>query len=127
MSLKSKLKVENSVVLAFSIFHAIAGVAWAAILVASNLIAPPHIAVLAFLSFITAYGLIQMRKWAVLLTTVILFLGTAGTAPVLYSSINSQTFSPSLGALLFNLSLIIYLVLLLLAFFYVAAKREDFE
>ena len=127
MSLKSKLKVENSIVLAFSIFHAIAGVAWAAILVASNLIAPPHIAVLAFLSFITAYGLIQMRKWAVLLTTVILFLGTAGTVPVLYSSINSQTFSPSLGALLFNLSLIIYLVLLLLAFFYVAAKREDFE
>jgi hypothetical protein len=127
MSLKSKLKVENSVVLAFSIFHAIAGVAWAAILVASNLITPPHIAVLAFLSFITAYGLIQMRKWAVLLTTVIFFLGTASTAPVLYSSINSQTFSPSLGALLFNLSLIIYIALLLFAFFYVAAKREDFE
>ena len=127
MSLKSKLKVENSVVLAFSIFHAIAGVAWAAILVASNLIAPPHIGILAFLSFITAYGLIQMRKWAVLLTTIIFFLGTAGTVPALYSSINNQTFSPSLGALLFNLSLILYVVLLLFGFVYVAAKREDFE
>ena len=127
MSLKSKLKVENSVVLAFSIFHAIAGVAWAAILVASNLIAPPHIGILAFLSFITAYGLIQMRKWAVLLTTIIFLLGTAGTVPVLYSSINNQTFSPNLGALLFNLSLILYVVLSLFGFVYVAAKRENFE
>jgi hypothetical protein len=127
MSLKSKLKVENSVVLVFSIFHAIAGVAWAAILVVSNLKSPSHIGILAFLSFITAYGLIQMRKWAVLLSTVIFFLGTAGTVPVLYSSINSQTFSPSLGTLLFNLSLILYVVLLLFGFVYVAAKRDSFE
>ncbi|MFQ5758321.1 MAG: hypothetical protein ACE5IF_01440 [Candidatus Bathyarchaeia archaeon] len=125
--MKSKLKVENSVVLAFSIFHAIAGGAWVFILVASKLIAPPHIGVLAFLSFITAYGLIQMRKWAVLLTTILFFLGTASTAPVLYASIKSQTFSPSLGALLFNLALIVYVVLLLFAFVYVAAKREKFE
>lgn len=127
MSWKSKLKVENSVVLAFSIFYAIVGVSMVFILVASNLIAPPHIGVLAFLSFITAYGLVQMRKWAVLLTTVLFFLGTACTAPVLYSSINSQTFSPSWGALLFNLSLIVYVILSLSAFVYVAAKREKFE
>ena len=127
MSLKSKFRVENSVVLAFSIFYVIAGGAYAFILVASNFIAPPHIGVLAFLSFITAYGLIKTRKWAVLLTTVIFFLGAAFSIPVLYSSINSQTFSSSLGALLFNLTLIVYVVLLLFAFVYVAAKREKFE
>ncbi len=127
MSLKSKLKVENSVVLAFSIFYVIAGGAYAYILVAANPITPPHIGVLAFLSFITAYGLIKMRKWAVLLTTALFFLGAAVSIPVLYSSINSQTFSSSLGALLFNSALIVYVVLSLFAFVYVAAKRENFE
>ena len=127
MSLKSKLKIGNSMVLAFSIFYAIAGGAYVFILVAGNFRAPPHIGVLAFLSFITAYGLIQMRRWAVLLTTVLFFLGATFSIPVLYSSINSQTFSSSLGALLFNLTLIVYVVLLLFAFVYVAAKREGFE
>ena len=127
MSLKSKLKVENSVVLAFSIFYAIAGGAYVFILVAWNFRAPPHIGVLAFLSFVSAYGLIQMRKWAVLLTTVLFFLGAAFSIPVLFASINSQTFSSSLGSLVFNLTLIAYLILLLCGFVYVAAKRESFE
>ena len=127
MSLKTKLRVENLGVLAFSIFYVIAGGSMFFLVLASSFTAPPHIGVLAFLSFITAYGLIQMRKWAVLLTTVLFFLGTAYTAPVLYSSINSQTFSPSWGALLFNLSLIVYVILSLSAFVYVAAKREKFE
>ncbi len=127
MSLKSKLKIENSVVLAFSIFYVIVGVAMVFILAASHFIAPPHIGVLAFLSFIAAYGLIQMRKWVVLLTTVLFFLGLAFSVPVLYSSINSQPFSSNLGALLLNLALIGYVVLSLFAFLYVAAKREKFE
>ncbi len=127
MSLKSKLKVESSVVLAFSIFYAIAGGAYVFILAVSDFMAPPHIGVLAFLSFVTAYGLIQMRRWVVLLTTVLFLLGTAFSIPMLYSSINSQTFSSSLGALLFHLILIVYVVLLLFAFAYVAAKRDNFE
>lgn len=127
MSLRSKLKVENSVVLAFSIFYAIAGGAMVFILAASNFMAPSNIGVLAFLSFVTAYGLIQMRKWVVLLTTVLFFLGAAFSIPLLLASINSQTFSSSLGALLFNLTLIFYVILSLFAFVYVAAKRENFE
>ena len=127
MSLKSKLKVENSVALAFSIFYVIVGGALVFLLAASNFIAPPHIGVLAFLSFVTAYGLIKMRKWAVLLTTVLFFLGAAFSIPVLYSSINSQTFSSSSEALLFNLTLIVYAILSLSAFVYVVAKRENFE
>ena len=127
MSLKSKLRVENSAVLAFSIFYVIAGGTMSFILVASKFVAPPHIGVLAFLSFITAYSLIQMRKWAVLLTTVLFLLGAAFSIPVLYASVSSHTFSSSLGVLLLNLALVIYLVLSLFAFVYVAAKRERFE
>jgi len=127
MSLKSKLKIENSVVLIFSTFQVIAGGAMIFVLVVSNFIAPPHIGVLALLSFIGAYGLIKMRRWAVLLTTALFFLGAAFSIPVLYSSISSQTFSSSQGALILNSALIAYVVLLLFAFLYVAAKREKFE
>jgi len=127
MSLKSKLKVENPVVLMFSIFYVIAGGAMVFILAASNPIAPPHIGVLAFLSFIMAYGLIKMRKWAFLLATALFLLGATFSIPVLYWSINSQTFSSSLGALLFNLTLIVYVLMSLFAFVYTAAKRENFE
>ena len=126
MSWKSKLKIEDSVVLVFSIFYAIVGVSMVFILVASNLMAPPHIGVLAFLSFITAYSLIQMRKRTVLLTTVLFFLGVAFSIPVLVWLTITQAFSSSFGALLFS-SLIVYVVLSLSAFMYVAAKREKFE
>jgi uncharacterized membrane protein (DUF2068 family) len=115
MSLKSKLKVENPVVLMFSIFYVIAGGAMV------------FIGVLAFLSFIMAYGLIKMRKWAFLLATALFLLGATFSIPVLYWSINSQTFSSSLGALLFNLTLIVYVLMSLFAFVYTAAKRENFE
>jgi hypothetical protein len=126
MSLKSKFKIENSVVLAFSIFYTIAGGAYILILAVSDF-ELFYVGVLAFLSFLTAYGLIQMRRWAVLLATVLFFLGAAFSIPVLYASINSQTFYPSLGALLFHFALIAYIILSLSAFVYVAAKRENFE
>ncbi len=126
MSLKSKFKIENSVVLAFSIFYTIAGGAYVLILAVSDF-ELFHVGVLAFLCFLTAYGLIRMRRWAVLLTTVLFFLGVAFSIPVLYASINSQTFHPSLGALLFHLALIAYVILSLSAFVYVATKRENFE
>ena len=127
MSLKTRLRVENLGVLAFSIFYVVAGGSMLFLVLASSFTAPPHIGVLAFLSFITAYSLIQMRKWAVLLTTVLLLLGAAFSIPVLFVSISSQTFSSNLGTLLSNLALIAYTLISLFAFVYVAAKRELFE
>ncbi|NIP66976.1 hypothetical protein GWN63_02940 [Candidatus Bathyarchaeota archaeon] len=126
MSWKPKLKVENFMVLAFSIFYTIAGVAHAFILVISNFEFYP-VAVLAILSLVTAYGLLKMRRWTVLLATVLFFLGAAFSIPVLYSSISIHSFSASLEVLLLNLALILYLVLSLFGFVYVAAKREEFE
>ena len=127
MSLKSKLKAEHSGVLAFSVFYVIAGGGLLYLTLAASFMAPPHIGVLALLSFITAYSLVQMRKWAVLLTTALFFLGAAFSIPVLFVSVNSQTFSSSLGALMLNLALIVYALLSFFAFLYVAAKREQFQ
>jgi hypothetical protein len=127
MSLKARLRVENLGVLVFSVFYAVAGGLMLFLVLASSLTAPPHIGVLALFSFITAYGLLQMRKWAVLLTTALFLLGVAFSVPVLYVSISNQTFSSSLGTLLLNSALIAYTLLSLFTFAYVAARRELFE
>jgi uncharacterized membrane protein (DUF2068 family) len=126
MSLKSKIKVESLGITVFSIFYAIAGVAITSILVLSNFTVP-HAAVLAFLSLITAYGLFKTKKWSVLLTIIIFFLGTAFSAPILYRSIVINPSSSGLEASLLNLALIIYLIMLFASFLYVAAKREEFQ
>jgi len=126
MALKSKLKVESLGVAVFSIFYAIVGVAIISILVLSNFTIP-HAMVLAFLSLMTAYGLFRMKKWAVLLTIILFFLGTAFSAPLLYHSIMVEPFFSSLEASLLNLTLIAYIIMLFVALLYVATKRENFQ
>ena len=126
MALKSKLKVESLGVAVFSIFYAIVGVVIISILVLSNFTIP-HAMVLAFLSLITAYGLFRMKKWAVLLTIILFFLGTAFSAPLLYHSIMVGPFFSSLETSLLNLTLIGYMIGLFAALLYVAASRENFQ
>ena len=126
MTLKSKLKVESLGVAVFSIFYAIVGVAIISILVLSNFTIP-HMVVLAFLSLITAYGLFKMKKWSVLLTVILFFLGTAFGAPLLYRSIVVDPFFSSLETSLLNLTLITYMIMLFAALIYVVAKKENFQ
>ena len=126
MSLKSKLKVEKLGVVAFSVFYAVAGGAQAFILVLSNFTLV-HVGFLAVLSLVTAYGLVRMRRWSVSLVAILFFLGTTFGATTLYSSVMQQTFYPSLGALLFHLTIIAYLILTTVAFMYVRANRESFQ
>ena len=126
MTLKSKLKVESLGVAVFSIFYAIVGVAIISILVLSNFTIP-HMAVLAFLSLVTAYGLFRMKKWSVLLTIVLFFLGTTFGVTTLYGSIMIEPFFSSIETSLLNLTLIAYMIGLFAALLYVAAKRENFQ
>jgi len=126
MALKSKLKVESLGVAVFSIFYAIVAVAIISILVLSNFTIP-HAMVLAFLSLMTAYGLFRMKKWAVILTIILFFLGTAFSAPLLYHSIMVEPFFSSLETSLLNLTLIAYIIMLFVALLYVATKRENFQ
>ena len=124
--MKSKLKVEKLGVVAFSLFYAVAGAAQAFILVLSNFTLV-HVGFLAVLSLVTAYGLVRMRRWSVFLTAILFFLGTTFGAATLYSSIMRQTFYPSLGALLFHLTIIAYVIMTTVAFIYVRTKRESFR
>jgi hypothetical protein len=126
MALKSKLKVESLGVAVFSIFYAIVGVVIISILALCNFTLP-HMVVLALLSLITAYGLFRMKKWAVLLTVVLFFLGVAFSVPLLYRSIMMEPFFSGLETSLLNLTLIAYIFMLFVALLYVVAKRENFQ
>ncbi len=126
MSLKSKLKFEKPGVLAVSMFYVVVGGAEALILVFSNF-RLVHVGPLAVLSLITAYGLIRMKKWSVPLAIILFFPAMTFGATNLYASVTLQTFNPSLEILLFHLALIVYLILMFIAFIYVVAVRENFK
>ena len=104
-----------------SLFYATSGVWFLSIVNVSALL---NVAILAVLSLITACGLFHMKKWSIWLVVILFFLGTTFGATTLYNSVILQTFE---GALLFHTALIVYMIMLLTAFVYVAAKREKFE
>lgn len=126
MLLKWKLRVEKVGVTVISVFYAVVGCLLLVYVFLSSLRAPPHVPVLGFLSLITAYGLIKMRKWSVILVIAFFFVGTTFGAAELYSSVARETFNPNLETLLFHLALIAYLILIAVATIYVMARRTNF-
>jgi len=126
MPLKSKLKVENLGMLAVSVFYVIVGVAEILILAFSDF-KLVHVAPLAVLGLIAAYGLIAGKKWAIMLAIILFFPATTFGATALYASIIRHTFSASLEILLLHLGLIVYLILSFIALMFVVAVRKKFE
>ena len=124
MTLKSRFNTKNPMVLLFSIFYIIVGVVEVGYWALENFSAPPHIVVLGILSLITAYGFFRMKKWSVPLVIGLFLLGITFGAITLNTSLVLQTFG---GAPLFHTALIAYMIILLLAFIYTIAKREDFN
>lgn len=124
--MKSKLKVENWGMLVVSVFYVVVGVAEILILAFSDFTLV-HVAPLAILSLIAAYGLIRGNKWSIMLTVILFFPATTFGATSLYASIMRETFSPSLAILLFHLGLIVYLILSFIALMFVVAARKRFE
>ena len=108
----------------FSLFYIIVGIVQVGYWTIENFTAPPHIGVLGILSLITAYGLFRMKKWSVPLVIGLFLVGLAFGATTLNTSFVLQTFG---GAPLFHTALIAYMIILLMAFVYTVAKREDFN
>jgi len=123
MPLKSRLKAENPAVLLFSAFYVIVGIVFLFIFVIYNL-RLLHLGIIGVLSLMAAYGVFRMEKWAVWLVVGLFLLGTTFGAITLIDSIVLQTLQ---GALLFHVALIAYLIMMVVALIYVAAKRKDFE
>lgn len=122
MTLKSKLKVENPVVLLLSIFYAVVGIVFLSIFVIYNLLLL-HLGIIGVLSLITAYGVFRMEKWAVWLVVALFLLGNT----VGITTLTLTSGWPADFGLLLQLPLIIYLIITWVISIYVVAKREEFE
>jgi hypothetical protein len=124
MTSKSGSKIENPIVLLFSIFYVVVGIAEIGYFAIANATAPPHIPLLGILSLITAFSLFKMNKWTVPLAVAMFFTGITFGAATLINSLELQSFG---AALLFNIALIVYMIILLIASWYIVNKRANFS
>ena len=85
------------------------------------------IGALAILSLVAAYGLFMAKKWSVWLVIGLFFPQVVFGATTLYSSISLYSFPQEVSLLLLDISLIVFIALSLVSFFYVAAKRKTFQ
>ena len=123
--LTSRFKVKRRDGLLLAVFYAVVGILQLAT-VAVNDIRMMWIGALAILSLIAAYGLFAARKWAVWLVIGLFFPQAIFGLTTLYGVISLYS-SAELIPLLMEVSLGAFLVLSLISFLYVAAKRNTFE
>lgn len=122
MTSESGSKIKNPLVLLFTIFYAVAGIAQIGYFAIASSTAPPHLPVLGILSLLTAFSLFQMYKWTVPLAAVMFITGITFAATTLSNSLALQAFG---DAMLLNLALVVYMIVLLVVSLYVIAKRAD--
>jgi hypothetical protein len=117
MSFKSRLKIENVGMFMTLIFYAVVGIICFAILPMTNF--PPHVGIIGILSLLTAYGLFRKRVWTIWFVGVLFFIATAFSVATLYYSFG--------GDLLFDISMVAYLILTCAFTAYIAEKRKTLE
>jgi hypothetical protein len=108
------LKIENKGMVVSSVFFAIVGVLFLALLPLNDF--APHLGLLAVFSLGAAYGLLTRRTWSLWLVVILFTSGTAFAAFMIYSGFMNE--------LLISLVMIAYLVLTWIFTIYVVAKRE---
>jgi len=112
--------------LLLALFYAVVGVAQLVVLAQTNLRLFPSGA-LAVLSFITAYGLFTVKKWSSWLVIGLFFPQLVFGAVTLYASILLYSLYPEVSLLLLDVLLVLLIVLSLVSFVYVTAKRKTFQ
>ena len=124
--LVSRFKVKRRDALLIAIFYAIVGVLQLATLALFD-VRMVWIGVLAVLSLIAAYGVFTVQKWSVWLIIGLFFPQVVFGVTTLYGSITLYSLSQELSLLLLDITLIVFIVLSLVSFIYVATKRKTFE
>jgi hypothetical protein len=117
MAISSKLNIENSGMLVSLVFYAIVAILCFVALFMANF--PPHIGILGIFNLITAYGLFRKRAWVLWIVVVLFFVGTTFSAYTLLVAFGKD--------LLFDISMISYLILTWVFTAYVAARRRKLE
>ncbi len=125
-NLKEMLKVKRRDGLLLAIFYAVVGAVHLAVLALSDF-ALITSGVLAILSFIAAFGLFIVRKWAVWLVIGLFFPQFIFGALTFYAAYLQYSAFPELGLLLISIGFIAFTLLIFVTFAYVAAKRKSFQ
>ena len=121
--MKSIFKAEHRNVLLLAIFQIIVGIIHIIVL-ASNLMIFTS-AILAVLSFITAYGLLTSKKWAVWLVIALFFPQLAFGAATLNAALVSYAVYQESTFMLLSVGFAAFIVLSFVVFVYAAAKRNS--
>ncbi|MCW4016232.1 MAG: hypothetical protein NWF06_07675 [Candidatus Bathyarchaeota archaeon] len=124
MTSEKSSKIENPIMRIMAIFYIIVGIAQLGYFAIESFAAPPHIPVLGLISLITAYSVFTMKKWTLPLVAGLFFIGMTFGATTLVNSLALQTFP---DAMLFNIALIAYMIVLLIASAYIIKSRENFN
>ena len=124
MDLKSKLTHKGLAL--FSVFYLVAGIGNIIILVMNNF-NPPHVALVALLSLISAIGIYRLEKWSLWLVVALFFIVTTYGSFMLNFYLEENPIN--LGSVNWAVVLMwtIYLLLTWVATVYVVAKRGDLK
>lgn len=124
MDLKSKLTHKGLVI--FTVFYLVAGIGNIIILVMNNF-NPPHVALVALLSLISAIGIYRLEKWSLWLVVALFFIVTTYGSFMLNFYLEENPIN--MGSVNWAVVLMwtIYLLLTWVATIYVVAKRGDLK
>jgi len=124
MELKSKFSKENLGITLCSLFYLITGLLNLAVLTWQGF-EFPHLALIGFLSLITAYGLFIFKRWVLWFVVVMFPLTLTYSFYTLQYTIVKYSFSGSVEILLFNISFLVYPILSLVALIYTYARKNN--
>ncbi len=124
MDLRSRLEIEYKGFFFFAIFYLIASVVNFIILGMYGL-RLFHVALVAVLSLITAFGLYRLQSWSLWFVSGLFFIATTYGALMLNAFLAVYATNPDVSNLFAILAWIIYLILTWIATIYVAAKRKN--
>lgn len=105
--------------LLFTIFYLIAGI-WNIAILGINGLNPPHVALVACLSLISAIGIFRLERWSLWLIVGLFFIVTTYSAYMLSYTLEKQA-TNWVAIIIWT----IYLLLTWIATMYVVAKRDQ--
>ncbi len=83
-----------------------------------------HVAIVATLSLIVAFGLYQLQSWSIWFVLALFFITTTYAITLLNATFNSYAANPNLGDLTGIAVVVAYLIFTWLATIYIAARRK---
>lgn len=114
-----KLEITHRGIFVFAIFYLIVGILNFVVL-ATHGLGLFHVALVAVLSLITAFGLYKLQRWSLWLVVALFFIATSYGAFTLHAFMQSSNLPLVIG-------LVVYIVMTWLATFYIVARRTNLD